>query len=554
MIKQKLREYQTSPTTLLLLIYLALHQSATPLPEKPLQVSQIYSKASKVVSLRLELNKTLDQSPLGTSWFVEYTKGQYNLHGQAEASNLRLAAVYTKQVFFHAFEEPWIEVDPLQKKNMAMKPVLTISGDSNITAFQMEANSPLLTLAFSNGSVSIQDLSRIGEKEALNLKIDLDPKTDSKGSGGLDNDRIRAIGVIPYTDQLIVYPSHLKFFKFSRIDGKIISTGKPPLDAVRLIITPQATTWPLRDPFNPSLAKNDYFMDPQISKRVYSKITQTQAFLATSHTSESFAVIDWTTMKAYNHLSLRNFFPGQKMRNEDYVVQSACFYGGAPEAHAFLLVPSFPTTQLVIFSGIFRNFIGRVVTLPEAQKTDIRWAYGTEYVVVLQKGLKIGSDAYKTTILNLGTFGQNQYIRKLVRPQERIYERQMPFFDVMAFKLTPIPEFDNLRFEDSFVNMDHVYLINSLSEGVLTVQPPIFNWEFCTDNNVIFRPLGADRMLYGGYRVCERCFTSFRLLNDVEISQKIGNEKWAESGFLHKLREKNVQSRPRWHGGDPACH
>ena len=469
----------------------------------PLTAKEIFLKARKLVSLKIthKDSQPNKQEALGTAWFTEHVSTPHNLHGASLAAALRLVAIYPKEVFFKGFEESWLDVNPLESKNRHMSSILALPGETEISSYQMEPNSPKLTLALSNGTIFVLDLSKKVENGFFKQTFRF---ADYTGSWPFDKEftrRIRSIGHIPYTELLLVYPCHCKHLKFSRIDGTILAKDRPAIDTVRHIILPEATTWPLRDPYNPALM-NKSARNPEISNRVYDTITQTQAFLVTSDNSEAFAVIDWTTMKTYNHLTLRSYYQ-EKKREKDYIVQSACYYGGIPESHTYLMVPSYSSTNLLLFSGIYRNYIGKLNGLYEAEKTILKWAYGSEYVVVWQKNVALGDggtrELYKTSILNLGTFSQMKSIFKLSHQNNKIYEKDLQNFALMAFPLTPQEKFKNLK-SGIFGNLDHLYLTTTLKDNLLTIRPPVFNWEHCKDH--LTWQENSYMMLYGAFKVC----------------------------------------------------
>ena len=430
------------------------------------------------------------------------------------------------------FSQNWINIDVNKATGRSIAKLLPTTSKNLITAYQMTRNSYILTLAFESLELKFINLRLSQGKDSVAF-VNKNVKSVSLAHPDVEPDhKIRSLGLVPYSDLIIAAPQRFGLYKVDRIAGKITTQVRPSLDQVRFIVMPEPSSSPSRDPYNPG-----YIRGKKVSKRMHDLLSNCSTFLMTSHSNELIAFYDWTTLKAYGHYPWQRF-NSRSQKPEYLVVDSACFFGGVPEAHLYVLSPSFGTRHLLALSGVYRDYAGYVELSANPKRVELTWLYGTNYIMCVMFGIEdLSSDVYQLAIVYMGPLQGSARTTMSIGTGQGISSlrgfKDFRHANVITYSLSE--EESQAKFLDTFEKMDHVYLLTYIEDIILKIEPPFFNWETCKQK---MSPSSSNHiMLYGRYRNCYR-------------SQcEVGFEPWASNPgqvnyfncrkVLQKCSEKN---------------
>ena len=502
----KITKKMSLPASIRLLAVFIWIQSALSITRNTNRIpaSKMFSLLSKSAELKINTINSMPIESFGSEWFIEYNISPET--GQ-EAPLIRIVAVLSQGVFMKKFTETWMHLDPILPENREMDLILPASRENLITAHHMNRNNknPILTLAFSDLTLTVLNL-----KESKKLKavlVSQKTRIIHLAHEVIEEEhRIRSIGNIPYTDFLVVAPHRFGLYKIDRMTGEILRQVRPSLDQVRFIVLPVRSSNEERDPYNPR-----YRNRTDLSKRMQKLVVECSTFLMTSHNSEFFTFVDWATLKPYNTFTWRKFF-SRAYKEESYIIGSAAYFGGVPEAHLYILAPSYSEKYLLVFSGIYRSYAGYKSLGISPKKMKVTWMYGTKFIFCLAIGVDGESeDVYQMYLIDMGPF---QFDREGFKDSNQLQGfKGFQHINMIVFNL--MAEEDKEIHLDTYTQLDYIYLMSFIDGNTVRIRPPFFNWDTC--EQTIDSWVDENKMLYGRWRKCKKCARGLFQISDAKI-------------------------------------
>ena len=213
---------------------------------------ETFSSKRNTIGLDLISEINEDKKFLGINWFNEYEKTEKTGNSTEPLYKplIRILAVTDKEVFLKRFNDIWFDLDPKDPQNFRILPHFVTTAKNPITAYHMDNNQSLLTIALKNLTII-----------TLNASQPLDPQKsmfrpimlfDSSYKFIEGTEEIRSIAQIPYTNEIIFSPSRFEILKINKLTQEVIYRGRSPLDSTNFIVTPVPTHRPEYDPHNPN--------------------------------------------------------------------------------------------------------------------------------------------------------------------------------------------------------------------------------------------------------------------------------------------------------------
>ena len=426
---------------------------------------------------------------LGIGWYLDYKKNIPNTNSTEPIYKplIRILAVTDKEMYFKKFNDTWFDLDPVDPNNLEIHPHYITTANNPITAYYMDNNQSVLTIALKNLTIITFNASQPLDREKPVFKPIMSFNSSYKFNEG--SERIRSLAQVPYTNQIIFSSNRFEILKLNKLTGDIIYRGRSPLDSTNFIVTPVPTHRPEYDPHNPNKKK-----DPTLSDRVR-PFTEIPYFVMTSNNSGINTLVDWTQMKTIRYFSMRDKVQKNEDDGANYKITSICFFGGSPRGNLYAFVGSNLTMHLYLFSAINRNIMGNIDLLKSSRNTILSWVNHTNYIYVLQTEIR-GESHYisGSYFLNLGpnTESSARYINSK-KAQESTYYLN-PTMLTFNMKINRDEVYDGI-----FDRLDYFYLFLSSSENYIHIDVPPFNWDRC---NSSFHGEYQHMMYYGRYRNC----------------------------------------------------
>ena len=450
---------------------------------------EIYSSKRNTIGLDLVSNISEKKAFLGINWFIDYEQDQKISNSKEPFYKplIRILAITDKEVFLKKFNDIWFDLNPQDPQNLEIHPHFVTTANNPITAYQMDNNQSILTVALKNLTVLT-----INTSQALDPK---DPRFnpimlfDSSYKFSEGTEIIRSIAQIPYTNEIIFSSNRFEILKINKLTQEVIHRGRSPLDSTNFIVTPVPTHRQNYDPHNPNKKP-----DPALSQRV-KVFTETMYFVMTSADSGTNSLVDWTSMKTIRYFSMRD--GEQKVADEGikYRVRSICFFGGSPRANMYAFVGSNVIKYLFLFSAINRNMLAKPELSEFSTGATLTWVNHTNFIYIFQTGI-LGKSSFKfrSTFYYLGPKTQEGFFSR----QDKINYFSDKFLNptMLAFS-TNITS--NEVYDEIYDHLDYFYLFLTTSGNSISIDIPPFNWDRCA--------FGYDskshlRMYYGRYRHC----------------------------------------------------
>ena len=479
---------------------------------------RIFKKLQKSLKLKINVTNTLEVAPLGSEWFMER---EINPQTGAPTYLLRSVVIMTQGVFIKKFPTSWLNLDTKLAANLQMGAIFYSKKDNLITAYQMNRNDFIITIAFEDLSLMFVNLKRSDEGRIVKTKNDIFD-LNLKFKVDLPEARIRSIGLIPYTGLIIVAPHRFSMYKIHRVSGEVVQKQRPSLDETRLIVMPVPSHKPYRDPYSPF-----YSQVESVSRKKHALLTSCTTFLMTSHIDDMISFVDWTSLKTYLLYPARRFYQTSYKAGAS-IIHSACFFGGLPSSQLYLMTPSYGTNSILAISGLYRDVVGYREVGYNPKKMELTWLYATNYVFVLMLGLEDqGEQVYQVQILDFGPFQYEGNRFKNIKGKSMIVSdlssfREFKHINLISFTLSPEIQrrrergvFEEKRHLDFYDELDRVYLLSYLDDAATySIVPPFFNWETCHEG-----PTGSQQpdkiMLYGRFRHCKNCSRGLQQFKDL---------------------------------------
>ena len=311
-------------------------------PQPEMSVKQKYLSYKKKVTLTLPNYDPATDINIGLGWYVEY-KPRKDQSGRFDPF-INIAAVTSAGVFFKKIENTWKNLKDFNRIETGV--LVNTSNLNRITASHMINNESILTVGYQNLTVEVFDLEKtIGSKPHLVASFDLSHVLAE------DEDKIRSIALVPYTNQLLVSGNRFSLFKLDRLRGKVTKKVKNPLDHIRHLCTPLPTDSPNRDPQNP------FRVRPKTTSEAVHKMSETTYFLGTGEFGWMNFIMDWTTMKVVTYWTVERSQGGLNS-DKNFIINRIVYYGGAPEAQLYFYSKSYYSYKINLFSTIHRQIIG----------------------------------------------------------------------------------------------------------------------------------------------------------------------------------------------------
>ena len=447
------------------------------------------------VDLNLVTNSSSDIEVLGVNWYIEYKEINQKEQNQQQKSNkleplMRISAITKDEIFLKKFNKTWFDLDPQNPDNIEIKPVYTTDPHNPFTAYMMENNQTLLTIALKNLTILTFDLNLPVSQTTNQLNPIRQFNAQFRYSEG--GETIQSIALIPYSNLVLFSPSRFEAFKVNRLTGEVMHRGRSPLDSTRFISVPVATHRPDRDPHNKARK-----LDSNLNQRIR-KHTEAPHFVMTSPNSGQNALIDWTSMGVVNSFSLKDI--SKRVKGDDegvsyYSVRSICYFGGSPRAQMHLMIGSNVIKGIYFFSAINRHFSGFVALPKVSYRGQISWINHTSYVYIMQMDLfGYPGFAFGSFYLNLGHWS---HLKPMFSQFGKEWKQDLHFnANLIAFS-TDIE--NNEVFDNFFDKLDYFYLMLYSSGSTVNLEIPNFAWEAC---NVETVTSDLQVMYYGRFRYC----------------------------------------------------
>ena len=480
----------------LLFLVVLLPQSSRLMP-----AYKVFMQKRNKIDLALVSNITEQKKFLGINWYIEYQKSAQNDEQNEESARfeplMRIIGVTDKEIFFKKFHKDWFSLDPQNASNREILPHYSTVPHNPITAYLMENNQTLLTIALKNLTIFTFNLSQ--EVSTSNPRLTPIMTFNASYKVSEDAEEIRSIAQIPYSDNIIFTPSRFEVFKMNRLTNKVHLRSRSPLDSTNFVVTPVASHRPEYDPHNPNKKK-----DPKLSERVL-PFTETTYFVMTSTNSGINALVDWTTMATIRYFSMRDRIVKLEDKGIRFQVRSICFFGGSPRGHLYPFLGSDTIKELFLFSALNRNYLGSLKLPKPSSHGQVTWINHTNYVYILQTGLE-SSPEYHSGSYFLYLSPNSDYIPVFNTNDHlyRLYRYLNPNLLAFDYNMT-----NNEVYDEIFDRLDYFYLFLTSSGNSIAIDIPPFNWDRC--NNSI-RNSTRYFMYYGRYRFCgpEGCISGYQ--------------------------------------------
>ena len=427
--------------------------------------------SSKRNSIGLDLNSSIDENKkfLGINWFVEYKNDTLTTSSNDASSKpmIRIIAITDKEVFFKKFNDTWFDLDPQDPQNLEIYPHFITTANNPITAYQMDNNQSLFTLALKNLTIQTFNASQLLDPKKPEFKPIVSFNSSYKFSEG--SDIVRSIGQVPYTSEIIFSSNRFEILKMNKISGKVLYRARSPLDSTNFIITPVPTHRAEYDPHNPS-KKND----PSLSRRL-TTATEITYFVMTSDNSGINTLVDWTSMKSIRYFSMRDRV--QKVEDEGirYKVRSICFFGGSPRANMYAFVGSNVIRNLFLFSAINRNILAKPKLSHFSFSATLTWVNHTNFIYIFQTGV-LGKPGYNF---------QSDFYYLGPKTKEGFFSREdtINYFSDKFLNPTMLAFSTNITsnevYDEIYDHLDYFYLFLTSSGNSISIDIPPFNWDRC---------------------------------------------------------------------------
>ena len=482
-------------------------------------------------SLSLDLISNISEKKnfLGINWYNEYQKVDSGANSTEPRYDplFRISAVTDKELYLKKYDKIWFDLDPKDSNNRKIYPHFSTVENNTITAYQMENNQTIITLALKNLTILTFDLNQKVNDSNPQLKPIM--VFDSRYKVAEGDELIRSLGQVPYTNQIIFSPSRFEIFKIDRLTGQTSHRGRSPLDSINFIVLPVSTHRSESDPYNPNKK-----IDPKLNERVRN-FTELTYFVMTSTDSGVNALVDWTNMKTIKYFSIRDNLAKLEDVGNRFKVRSICFFGGLPNGHLYPFIGSDVIRELFLFSAVNRHNLGKLELPQTSFDGYLSWVNHTNYIYILQTRLQ-GLPEYNSGsyFLNLGpttrldpVFYQSQDIEK----SKRYLNPSLLAFDTNITS-------DEV-YKDTFDRLDYFYLLLSSSGNSINFDVPPFNWDHCLDSEYEYK---TQHMYYGRFHNCGEngCIGGF-LKRSVDWSNKTFMEctkyKCGGDRILHLSRD-----------------
>ena len=287
---------------------------------------EIYSTKRNTLGLDLISNIAEKKKFLGINWFNEYQKTQPDADSSESVYKplMRIIAVTDKEIYFKKFGQSWFDLDPLDPINLEIHPHFVTTANNPITAYHMDNNQSILTIALRDLTIITLNASQAIDPKKPQFKPIMKFNSSYKFVEGTE--QIRSIAQVPYTNQIIISPSRFEILKVNKITKEVTYRGRSPLDSTNFIVTPVPTHRSEYDPHNPN-KKND----PTLSQRVQT-FTETTYFVMTSDDSGTNSLVDWTSMQTIKYFSMRDRLQKTQDEGMNYKARSVFFLEDPQEA------------------------------------------------------------------------------------------------------------------------------------------------------------------------------------------------------------------------------
>ena len=366
-------------------------------------------------------------------------------------------------------------MDTINTITRSIYPIFSTTKTNPITAYAMNNNETLITIALKSLDVFTIDLSKSKEitKKGEKLKTFFESEIDAGYPIGSEGDEeIRSIGLIPYSDLIIFSPSRFEIFKAHRRTGSIILRKRSFLDSIRYIVHPVPTNRPERDPHNPKNPKN-----PKLNQR-FAELFSRPYFVATGHQTGDNVLTDWTNLNVVKYWNYKQI--SRKVHNNDYegsyIIRSICYFGGNQNAQLYPFLASNVITELTFFKSDFGTIRGSIPLNSPSYDGFLTWINATNYVYISQKDM-VGEAAYNfgSYFLNLGPYSIKtpHFIKEKVKYDETRYI--LPTLLAYNSDITV-----NFNFQDGlYQDLDHFYLFVHAGARSIIIEVAPFNWDIC---------------------------------------------------------------------------
>ena len=469
---------------------------------KPLEK---YLRYQKKVTFTLPGTDPTKHENIGLGWFLEYKKRKGGREDKLDPY-LRIAAVTSKGLYFQRINNSWIDIKGLSRIETQI--LVNTTHLNRITASHMVNNESVVTIGYQNLTLEVFDLER-----TKNGVPHLLATFDLSHVQAEEDDRIRSIAMVPYTNQLLVSGNRFSLFKLERRTGSIIKKVKNPVDHIRHLCAPVPTDTPNRDPQNPFRIKAK-----TISKTVH-EMSETTSLVGTGAFGWMNFLMDWTTMKVVRYWTVERSQGGLNS-DRNFIINRMIYYGGAPEAQLYIYSKSYYSTNLNWYSAIHQMIVGDTKLTHKALDNRMRWVNCTTFLYIIQKQIEgRGDREMKSYFLNIGPYSFD-IVNSVIDTHKNEYAFEkltMVTFDLDLGKKTT-------DWDGPFNKLDRLYLSFYFDMSVVILDVPLFNWDHCKEWR--FKPLERGfRMFYGRVRTCTACAhgLAFQSTNDFLIDHALGN-------------------------------
>ena len=494
--------------------------------ESEKSVREKYLDYQKKVTFTLPGYDPANDLNIGLGWYVDY-RPRNDQSGRFDPF-LKIAAVTSGGVYFRPIETTWKNLKDINRLETQM--LVNTSHLNRITASHMVNNESILTVGYQNLTIEVYDLEKtIGSTPHMVSSFDLSHVLAE------DEDKIRSIILVPYTNQLIVSGNRFSLFKLDRLRGTVTKKVKNPLDHIRHLCAPVPTDTPNKDPQNPLRVR------PNLTSTAVHEMSETTYFLGTGEFGWMNFIMDWTTMKVIRYWSIERSQGGLNS-DRNFIINRIAYYGGAPEAQLYFYSKSYYSYNLNMFSTIHQQIVGYSRLTHRALDNRMKWVNCTTFLYIIQKQIDgRGDREIKSYFINVGpySFSSREDITDY-HNNEYVWEKlTMVTFEMELGKKN---EVDSVG---PFDKLDRLYLSMYFDMSVVILKVPLFNWDFCNDD--YFRPLLTDsRMLYGRYRSCRSCQNGLVSQSSSSFAQNASGTLFASKCFPKYCPEGQVYQYNRW--------
>ena len=461
----------------------------------------------------------VSQRPILNSHFVDYVRRDGRDADSGSDGILSFVVVGSGGVYRKRLDAPWEMFDVAKDDNDTLMEALWESGGGDngyeVTAAQMYGNESILTIAHRNLSVWTIDV-----RKSSNQSIVVISSFDASYKyGNEEGDRIRSIGRIPYSDEILVQANRFELIK-ADFRKNIVNRYRAPLDSVRHIVCPVPTGDTQNDPHSPNRKKKT-----TISERMYRIGEQTRCVL-TGHESPMNTLLDWTTMKPVTSWS--HYLIAPVNLKEKTTIHSICFFGGIPEANLYIYtVPTFTHTAH-IYEAIHGSAYSTLQLNIRARNQEVTWVNQTLFILIKSPSQSKEANV-QTEIYFHKIYGQGREHVDLNSYRTWSFQRILNW-GISKVYLNGGKGSSDVLF-DYENDLDSIYVSYALSLQGLGVLPPPFGWDFCRypsltggQNMTVFDAFLPLRT-YGRFKMCPECAPGLMVLaKQTEITQQFANE------------------------------